>query len=877
MRPGRTGLLLLVLLLLVGAAAERAALAGRLPRGKGVRRSYSGVYRLSSGEIRRLSAEYRRDVVAGHQTQRQFLEERGLSTGDLRILRHIGGTIDGQPAFPLIGRSRRPVGGGARARERRLVPVSQHLTGGPVAKTLSPRTMAAARALFGRYQRGELAEVDLAGALHRLGVTHANVYTKLKPSGDPAFESRADFLARHHDAMVDAVLDVARRNRTSARGLRELFEVVNGTDAVVARFGRIASSRLLASDRRRGDRLRLTLQRELGFTDRLRAPRGAAAPRAGGSVQHRGPNRGRADSFSARYVARLTMLIHEAGPDADFDDIVDKLRDTPEFREDGRTPTRGTLFGFEQAKTYPGLIGVWKHRKTFQKSRILVEAIRTAPAGTSLRAIVARHLPVTLSYPGAKKMLAALTPARARELGLDPAAVARIRRGHGAGLGEAPDPSFDPTLEPPDVDLDLVRDVLAMPRPRPTMRHFLDRLGGRKPFAGHKVLFVYHQYSDMVPLAETFMAAGMSASSTLFVKTAYPFNDSVRRNLDYLGIRTLEHEQSVPALRASIEQGIRELLARGGADPILIVDDGGMASAVIAEKFRGDIHRFKIFEITEAGHRLADQFKRTFHRMPIVYGSKARLAMKKRVTSPFHARRVVDRLLALLPQTGVELPRPKMTVIGGGAMGLPAYRELVKRMAGRGIAVSMVEKDARVAKQLRRRGVVVEDLESALATSGLLLGMTGGTTNAELGVEAILGPEHLDRIADGMIFAQGGSKRNEFAMEGFEARAESKARLPRTDGLPQASFTYTFQFQRDGGGKAGKKRLHFLGDGWALNHDGSLHGTRIEDLDLELALVLEGAAMVADARLGRTGQFLQVSRDVQEDYHRFWTAHRGDD
>jgi hypothetical protein len=42
------------------------------------------------------------------------------------------------------------------------------------------------------------------------------------------------------------------------------------------------------------------------------------------------------------------------------------------------------------------------------------------------------------------------------------------------------------------------------------------------------------------------------------------------------------------------------------------------------------------------------------------------------------------------------------------------------------------------------------------------------------------------------------------------------------------------------------------------------------DLDLELAIVLEGTAMVARTTTRRTGRFLEVSADTQSDYLRHW-------
>ena len=105
---------------------------------------------------------------------------------------------------------------------------------------------------------------------------------------------------------------------------------------------------------------------------------------------------------------------------------------------------------------------------------------------------------------------------------------------------------------------------------------------------------------------------------------------------------------------------------------------------------------------------------------------------------------------------------------------------------------------------------------------------------------------------------QGEQRRSEVD-EGFE-RIGKKTLIPRTDGLAQESYTYRF-----GRGSAAK-RLHFLGDGWTINHDGSLHGTAMEDLQLELAVLLETAKLVAKTSAQRTGQVIELGPDVQQEY-----------
>ena len=101
-------------------------------------------------------------------------------------------------------------------------------------------------------------------------------------------------------------------------------------------------------------------------------------------------------------------------------------------------------------------------------------------------------------------------------------------------------------------------------------------------------------------------------------------------------------------------------------------------------------------------------------------------------------------------------------------------------------------------------------------------------------------------------------------MEHIEKVATSKVELPRQDGLPQKSFTYRYKVGNQ------VRRFHFLGDGWTINHDGSLHGTPIDDIQLELAMVFESAAEASGIYRTDTGKFRIVGKDIQQLYIDEW-------
>jgi S-adenosylhomocysteine hydrolase len=373
-------------------------------------------------------------------------------------------------------------------------------------------------------------------------------------------------------------------------------------------------------------------------------------------------------------------------------------------------------------------------------------------------------------------------------------------------------------------------------------------------------MFVNHRYSDIVSLVDAMTRAGMECKNSVFVSTPYPFRKSVSYQLRRRGLRTIVPRLDSSRFALAVEVGIRRMLRTheqqrrswGHGKPILILDDGGMAAKIIAAKFPEHVSKFRIVEITAAGHRLAREFKEKYKRLPLVYYSLAYTRAKKKVTSRFFGTRVADRVVNLIPQTGIRPKNKRVAILGGGPMGI--YVGI--RLRSLGYDVTFVDPDRKAQRKLRWLKFDYKPIEEALPGRSIILGMSGYRT---------LKRGHLRYIDDGAFVAQGSSKRREFDMVVFETKAK-KTLLPRTDGLAQKSYTYTFK--PGPGGKS--KRLHFLGDGWTINHDGSLHGTPMRDIQLELALYFESAVQAASTPLSRTGAFREVSGQTQRLYYNKW-------
>ena len=841
-------------------------------------------------------------VERGKATQKSVLEQLGIPAHRLRAYRK---------ANP----------GELRPATRHPRPGSRYEQKG----TYSASQLAAARELYARYHRGEIKDLkQLKPALKKLGITTTGQGLAYLRKLDPrAFCSKTTFTKRNHGAMIDELVRIARDHPHVIRKWSDLLELVGKDRQFNARFGKqnLALESWIVTKDREGERRLYSVMERIGTqvgkdsgpkpgtvsashtrpeptlaTSTGPRSRRESARDLARALEGKTPSKSTLEQvvarlarddknlssrkkwmgvrseydgvypelsrwnfdahrpYSLRYVARWTEAAHQAGAGASYEKIASIFKRSPEYREDGRLPPKrsGTA---QMAQGNPELVSSWSTRRTYQRTRQLLELLRTAPAGETLYGMRGQLKQIGLSYRYAHKWLGQMSPAEAEQHGMKRVTFEQLKRGGFKGLGQARDPGFDPGAEPPGVDMKLVRDILDTPRMPPMLEYAIKRLDGRRPFEFQNVMFVNHRYSDIVSLVDAMARAGMEYSNATFVSTPYPFRDAVTYQLEKRGVNTIVPRQNMRSYEKSVEQGIRRMLALheqqrqkwGNGKPILIMDDGGMASKIIGEKFRSDIGKFRIVEVTAAGHRLAREFQKQYGRLPFVYYSIAYTRLKRKVTSQFYGSRVADRVLNLIPQTGQKLQNKRACVIGGGPMGIYAG----VRLREKGYDVTFVDPDPKAQRKLRWLKFDIKPIEQALPGRGIVLGMTGYRA---------LGARELALIDSGAFVAQGSSKRNEFDMSAFERMAK-KTELPRSDGLSQKSFTYSFR---------GGKKLHFLGDGWTINHDGSLHGTPMRDIQLELGLYFETAAQAASTPLGKTGTFREVTPQVQWQYHRMW-------
>src|SRR5437764_5594988 len=199
------------------------------------------------------------------------------------------------------------------------------------------------------------------------------------------------------------------------------------------------------------------------------------------------------------------------------------------------------------------------------------------------------------------------------------------------------------------------------------MRH-LD-VAGQAPFRGRSVLAVQHVHSSLVPLVDALCAGGADHTRVTVVGKSYSTRLPAVDTLRDRGVTVVDpHRMSDPLrsyedeLDARVERTLEALRgAPGGDAPLLVVDEGAVATKVLARRpdLAGTVH---VVEQTTRGARWVDS---AAVRFPVV--DVARSAAKAGLEAPLVAGSMVSRLTEVLPALG-RSPR-RAGVVGYGRMG----------------------------------------------------------------------------------------------------------------------------------------------------------------------------------------------------------------
>ena len=351
---------------------------------------------------------------------------------------------------------------------------------------------------------------------------------------------------------------------------------------------------------------------------------------------------------------------------------------------------------------------------------------------------------------------------------------------------------------------------------------------GHRAFAGANVLFANHMYSDSLSMVDALTALGLDTDNARFVATPYPFDKRVRLSLEHRGVKVAEAPYSVEETKKLVGEAVEALLAKARSNhgPIVVFDDGGMATQYIAEHHKEELYRFRIVEITKAGERVGktvlpralgvqvadhgyvgganraalrdrfieirtlDEGSRTAaarawdeqsgrghnpymttrnpeHQLPassfgFAYYTYSNTAYKRDVMTPLYTEQVNASLFSAIERGGHPIANKRVAIVGGGAMGIAAAREL--RTSG--YEVTFVEPDAERVKVLAGEQFAVAPLRDALPGRGIVLEMSG--------MKNVIGLDELSLIDNGAFLAHGSSKDNPFDMTAIKAMAKSR-------------------------------------------------------------------------------------------------------
>lgn len=389
----------------------------------------------------------------------------------------------------------------------------------------------------------------------------------------------------------------------------------------------------------------------------------------------------------------------------------------------------------------------------------------------------------------------------------------------------------------------------------------------QRPLQNRRLLLVNHLYGDIHYFLDLFEVAGLAPANTEIIGTLYPFDSAVKQSVRKRGY-ALSHEGHLhdpQAFKKSIREAIGRLAAGQIKDPVLIVDDGGTAAEIIAAHFphvktsKGE-PAFHIIEITRNGHRPIEKLKASGRELPFKFSSGALSDAKRDLYSPEYALTALEKGFSAMRQAGLETsnnlgagrPVRRVGIIGAGAMGMPVALALARQ----NYRVTVYERDPKqlgilrwAASQSHARLEYAISKEEALWGQDIIVSATG--------LENIIGPKDLPFIRHGAALFQISSKRRDFDMDGFAQTAHRTKLLTRTDGLAQQSKTYVFRdvpivtansaealrfvhaVDRNPTlhNETGEKQVHFIGDGWTINHNGSAEGSCPSVVTRELDMV----------------------------------------
>ena len=523
-------------------------------------------------------------------------------------------------------------------------------------------------------------------------------------------------------------------------------------------------------------------------------------------------------------ATRVAHFLESAPPGTTKREIVAALRADPAFAK--AHPGFGETSFLALRNRYPELVPNLQHRDEVLRSKILVDAIRTAKKGASFDSVV-RGLGKT--HPGVFEGRWADAQSVTKLWRSDPARfelAQAVKSGSGfalTGRGER--------LPPSDETAGRLATRLARFERIPDRLPIIDALTDslhKNFFRNFEMVAVQHIFESQVPAIDAYRKCGLSAERASII--AVPYSASMTA-VDALADKGWDVEVPPLDLKVWLED-VREALyerlesAKASGRRVIVLDDGGLVSKLLHTdphlKQHADL--FSVVEQTRRGITVADGIEALA--TPVVNVAQS---WGKYVEGPMIGRSVEDKLVSRLEKMGISsVAGKKVGVIGYGTIGEPIARALAEL----GAEVTILDADPAQQARAEEDGfAVAKGRKGFFGGQKVIIGATGVQS---------MSAEDLAHLKKGTVIGSASSKLVEIDVQGLESMAGGSA----PEIIDGESHPPTVRYHLPGG-----KHVDLLAKGFPLNFDGEPENIPPEQIQLTRALMMIGAIQAASARV----------------------------
>ena len=543
-----------------------------------------------------------------------------------------------------------------------------------------------------------------------------------------------------------------------------------------------------------------------------------------------------AGAIDLHLATRVAHAMEQAPLSATLTDVLTTLRaDAALVR---RYPTLGYDSFAALRRRYPDVIPEWHARENIVRSKLVVDALRTAPKGATLDAVVdglaAQH-PGLFDAPKWRDagFLSALWANDPDRYGF----ADDLKRGGKyalVGRGQPPRPTKETTA---DLATRLAK-LDRIPERLPLLEKMKDLVPG-KPFEDFEVLGIQHLLGSQVALFDALNQLGVAKTRATVVGIPYSVSKPVAETFEDKGWDVRVPPLDLEAWYDMVKEGMEDRLAaaKKSGRKILVLDDGGLV-AMLFDKYphlKAEAHRFTIVEQTRRGITVADG---TDLHAPVVNVAQS---WGKYVEGPMIGGSVQDKLVQRLQKIGKQdLKGKKVGVIGYGTIGAP----LAQYLKEQGAEVVVLDVGADAKKRAKKDGLqVADDKAEFFSTMDVIVGATGVRS---------MTAEDLALLKDGAVVASASSKLVEIDVEALRASAKKKGGLVIVD---DESHPPTVRYKMKDG-----REIDLLGSGFPINFDGDVEDIAAERIQLTRGLMLIGALQATKTK---AASVLRLDPDLQ--------------